>query len=858
MLDNFTDKASSLIQEAFTIANGKGHQKVSPLHCLEAMLTDPDDLIRNLISISKGNPNIVKRKTEEAINKLPVVKGSGASQPSPTQGLSAVFGATKTISKAMGDTFVSTEVLFLAIIQADNEAGGAGQILKEHDLTTEIVKVSIAQIRSGRTATTKTSEQVYQALPKYTRDLTELASQGKIDPIIGRDEEIRRTIQILSRRSKNNPVLIGEPGVGKTAIAEGIAMRIVNEDIPENLRGVKLLELDMGALIAGAKYRGEFEERLKAVLNDAEKSDKKVVLFIDEMHTIVGAGAAGGAMDASNLLKPALARGAIKCIGATTLDEYRQHVEKDKALARRFQSVYVGQPTDEDAISILRGIKEKYELHHGIKISDSAIIAAVKMSVRYIPDRYLPDKAIDVLDEAASRVRIQIDSKPEAIDKLDREILTLKIEYEAIKKDTDSASVNRAKDILTQVSNLETKAGDLTAAWQAEKMNLDLIKKKRAEIDDLRTQLENAQRKGNLARASELSYGIIPALENEIKSIQAGANDKKILHEEVTSDDIALVISRSTGIPVDKMLSTEKKKLLAVESNLKKRVIGQDKGVIAVANAIKRSRAGLSDENRPTGSFLFLGPTGVGKTELCKALAELLFDDDKAILRIDMSEYMEKHSVSRLIGAPPGYVGYDQGGVLTESVRRRPYQVVLFDEVEKGHKEVFNLLLQVLDEGRLTDSQGRAVNFSNTIIIMTSNLGSMHLNKDNSSEDDNVKNLVMGELQQFFRPEFINRIDEVVFFNRLAQKDMIHITNIQLERLQKRLFARDIKATFDASIKEYLSNAGYDPDFGARPLKRLIQSEVENLLADYILSGKIEPKDEILVKYEDRIKFLKK
>lgn len=850
MQDNFTDKTSYILQEAITIASGRGHQKVMPIHTVEAMLTDEDGMIRNLLNVCQINPRLLQTELENIIAKLPSVSGSGAGQSYISNELAKIITEAKSLAKDNGDSFITVEVLFLSTFLHDSSEASINiaKILKQYGLTAETLKKSITEIRSGRNATTKEAENLYQSLQKYTKNLTDLAKKGKIDPVIGRDEEIRRAIQILSRRIKNNPVLIGEPGVGKTAIAEGIAIRIVNNDVPETLRNTMLLELDMGALIAGAKYRGEFEERLKAVINEAEKSEGKVILFIDEMHTIVGAGAAGGAMDASNLLKPALARGGIRCIGATTLNEYRQHIEKDPALARRFQSVLVAEPTVEDTISILRGLRSKYELHHGIRISDPAVVAAATMSNRYITDRFLPDKAIDVMDEAASRIRIQVDSKPEEIDNLDREIIQLKIEREALKKEKDEASFNRLKDIETELTKLEHKSADLTAVWQTEKMKLDKIKQLKNDMDKYKTELENAQRQGNLARAGEISYGKIPALQKEIGELE-GSTQKRMLREEVTADDIAAIISKSTGIPLEKMIGSEKEKLLKIEDILRRRVVGQDTAVSAIANAIRRSRAGLSDPNRPMGSFLFLGPTGVGKTEVCKTLAEFLFDDEKAILRVDMSEYMEKHAVARLIGAPPGYVGYEQGGILTEGVRRRPYQIVLFDEVEKAHPEVFNILLQVLDDGRLTDSQGRVINFSNTIIIMTSNLGAKHIIPQR--DYDKIKEDVMQELQGFFRPEFINRIDEIVFFNRLQREQMEGIVNIQLGKFSQRLKARDMSIKFDQSIVLYLAEKGYDPIFGARPLKRLIQTEIENRLATVIISGKITDGDKILVNYKD-------
>ncbi len=847
-MENFTDKLTSIIEESSVVAMSQQHQKIMPEHILLAMLSDGDNIVRNLVTIAGGNASLLEAKTRDEIAKLPQVSGSGSGTPSLSQEAGGLISEAKNLAKAAGDSFVTTERFFEAMISAPNSRVSA--LIQSCGIAINALRKAINEIRADKPATSKQAEQSYQSLQKYAKNLTELAKKGKIDAIIGRDEEIRRTMQILSRRTKNNPVLIGEPGVGKTAIAEGLAMRIVNGDVPEGLKNKQVYELDMGAVIAGAKYRGEFEERFKAIINEAEKSSGNLILFIDEMHTIMGAGAAGGAMDASNLLKPALARGLIKCIGATTLDEYRQHIEKDPAMARRFQAVYVGEPNEEEAISILRGIKEKYELHHGVKLSDNAIIAAVKMSIRYITDRFLPDKAIDLIDEAASRLKMQIDSKPEPIEKFERRIMQLKIEREALRKETDEGSIARLAKIEEELKKLESDCLDLTNRWKGEKTKIERIKKLKNKVDELQKELEVSQRAGNLARAGQIAYGDLPKIKKEIADMEGGS-EGTMLREVVTADDISSVVAKITGIPLDKMMQGEKQKLLTVENKIRERVVGQDKAIASVANAIRRSRAGISEEHRPMGSFLFLGPTGVGKTELTKALAEFLFDDEKAMLRIDMSEYMEKHAVARLVGAPPGYVGYEQGGELTEAVRRRPYQVILFDEVEKAHKDIFNILLQVLDDGRLTDGQGRTVNFSNTIIIMTSNLGAEYINnEDSGSNFAKMKELVLMQVKTFFRPEFINRIDEVIFFNRLSREFMDGIVAIQLKNLQKRLLAKGIEIDFDKSLTSYLADEGFDPVFGARPLKRVIQDKIQNQLANFILSGKVKEHSKIKAIFE--------
>jgi ATP-dependent Clp protease ATP-binding subunit ClpB len=840
-IEKYTERSRGFIQSAQTFALGKGHQQFSPLHLLKVLLDDEEGMAAGLIERGGGNAKVARAELEAALKRIPSVSGDG-SQLYLSRELARVFDTAESAAQKAGDTFVTVERLLLAlVIEKDTDAG---KILALAGVTPQALNDAINDIRKGRTADSASAENQYDALKKYARDLTADVRAGKLDPVIGRDEEIRRTIQVLSRRTKNNPVLIGEPGVGKTAIAEGLAIRIVNGDVPESLKRKSLMALDMGALIAGAKYRGEFEERLKAVLNEITASDGQIILFIDEMHTLVGAGKADGAMDASNLLKPALARGELHCVGATTLDEYRKHVEKDAALARRFQPVYVDEPTVEDSISILRGLKEKYELHHGVRISDSALVAAATLSNRYITDRFLPDKAIDLMDEAAARLRMAVDSKPEALDELDRRIMQLKIEREALKKETDEASKQRLDKLEHDLSGLEEEAQALSARWLAEKERLQGSQKLKEELDKARTELELAQRTGDLARAGELAYGVIPDLEKRLTAAEAAPGDghaeAAMVEEVVQPTHIAQVVSRWTGIPVDKMLEGEREKLMHMEEELGKRVIGQEDAVEAVAKAVRRARAGMQDPNRPIGSFMFLGPTGVGKTELTKTLAEFLFDDEHAMVRIDMSEFMEKHSVARLIGAPPGYVGYDEGGVLTESVRRRPYQVVLFDEIEKAHPDVFNVLLQVLDDGRLTDGQGRTVDFRNTIIIMTSNLGSEFLVGLKEEETvESVKGKVLDTVKAAFRPEFLNRIDDIIVFHRLDRSHMGAIVDIQLKRLEKLLAERDISLKLTPKAREWLALEGYDPAYGARPLKRVIQRELQDKLAEEILSGRI-------------------
>ena len=836
-LSKFTERSRGFIQAAQTIAIRESHQKLAPEHILKALMDDPEGMASNLIKRAGGEPARVVQVLDLSLGKIPKVSGDAGQTYMDGQTVKLLDEAGKLAKKA-GDSFVPVERLLTALAMVKSPAKDA---LEQGGLSAQALNEAINDIRKGRTADSASAEDSYEALEKYATDLTQRAEDGKIDPIIGRDDEIRRAMQVLSRRTKNNPVLIGEPGVGKTAIAEGLALRIVNGDVPESLQNKKLLALDMGALIAGAKYRGEFEERLKAVLNEVTDAAGEIILFIDEMHTLVGAGKADGAMDAANLIKPALARGELHCVGATTLDEYRKHVEKDAALARRFQPLMVAEPTVEDTISILRGIKEKYELHHGVRISDSALVSAATLSHRYITDRFLPDKAIDLVDEAASRLRMEVDSKPEELDALDREILQKQIEAEALKKEDDAASKDRLEKLEKELADMQEKSSQMTAKWQAERDKLAGARDIKEQLDRARIELDHAKREGNLAKAGELSYGVIPQLEKQLAEAEKAEEDGDVMVEEaVRPEQIAQVVERWTGIPTAKMLEGEREKLLGMEGNLHRRVIGQDAAVKAVANAVRRARAGLNDENRPLGSFLFLGPTGVGKTELTKAVAEFLFDDDSAMVRIDMSEFMEKHSVARLIGAPPGYVGYDEGGVLTEAVRRRPYQVVLFDEVEKAHPEVFNVLLQVLDDGVLTDGHGRTVDFKQTLIILTSNLGSQALSQlPEGSDAADAKRDVMDAVRSHFRPEFLNRLDEIVVFDRLNRDQMDGIVDIQMARLLKRLAGRKITLELDDDARKWLADEGYDPVYGARPLKRVIQKALQDPLAEGLLAGDI-------------------
>jgi len=845
-IDKYTDRSRGFIQSAQSLAQREGHQQFSTDHLLKVLLDDPEGLAAGLIDRAGGNSRAALAAAEAALAKRPKVSGGGAGQIYLDPALARVFETAEKAGEKAGDSFVTVERLLLALAVEKNSE--AGKILANAGVTPQNLNAAIEALRKGHTADSASAENAYDALKKYARDLTQAARDGKLDPVIGRDEEIRRTIQVLSRRTKNNPVLIGEPGVGKTAIVEGLALRIINGDVPESLDDKKLLALDMGALIAGAKYRGEFEERLKAVLQEVTGSAGLYILFIDEMHTIVGAGKADGAMDASNLLKPALARGELHCIGATTLDEYKKHVEKDAALARRFQPVYVDEPTVEDTISILRGLKEKYEAHHKVKITDGALVAASTLSHRYITNRFLPDKAIDLVDEAAARLRMQIDSKPEELDNLDREIVRLKIEQEALKKEKDATSKDRLKRLEKDLAGLEERADALAVKWKAEKDKLTSAAGLQEQLDKAKNEMADAVRRGNYQRAGELQYSTIPGIELKLKEIESATAGVVVAEEAVTANHIAQVVSRWTGIPVDRMLEGEKEKLLRMEEQLGKRVVGQAEAIKAVSTAVRRARAGLQDPNRPIGSFMFLGPTGVGKTELTKALAGFLFDDENALIRIDMSEYMEKHSVARLIGAPPGYVGYEEGGALTEAVRRRPYQVILFDEIEKAHPDVFNVLLQVLDDGRLTDGQGRTVDFRNTLIVMTSNLGAeLLVNQPEGEDTDAVREQVMAIVRASFRPEFLNRIDEIILFHRLQKSEMASIVDIQMARLAKLLDDRKITLTLDPAARDWLADKGWDPAYGARPLKRVIQKAVQDPLAELVLAGRIKDGEKVAI-----------
>ncbi len=846
--EKFTEKSRALISLASQRALVNENQQLNSLHILDALLADEDKLAGRILEACGANLILLQSDLDKEINKLPKVQGG---QPYPGSDFAKIVETSQKCAKEAGDSYVAKERFLQAI--AVEVSTLAGKILKQQNINKTIVENAINEMRRGHKADSVAAENNYESLEKYTKDVTQLAKDGKLDPVIGRDEEIRRTIQVLARRIKNNPVLIGEPGVGKTAIVEGIALRIMNADVPESLRNCRLISLDLGAMIAGAKYRGEFEERLKSVLNEIAKAEGTIILFIDELHTLVGAGKADGAMDASNLLKPALARGDLHCIGATTLDEYRMHIEKDPALARRFQSVYVSEPTVEDTISILRGIKEKYELHHGVRITDGAIIAAARLSSRYITDRFLPDKAIDLIDEAASKLRIEVDSKPEALDELDRRIMQMKIEVEALKKEQDQASQDRLAKLQSELVGLETESADLSSKWSSEKLKISNIQKLRADLERAKYELEQSQRDGDLAKAGHLAYGIVPELEKKLKDVEG--LDSAMIKEAVTESDIASVVARTTGIPIDKMIGSEKEKLLHMEAELSKLVVGQMDALIAVSNAIRRSRAGIQDINRPLGSFLFLGPTGVGKTELTKALTQFLFDDPSAMLRIDMSEYMEKHAISRLIGSPPGYVGYEEGGTLTEAVRRRPYQVILFDEVEKAHPDVFNLLLQVLDEGRLTDSHGVLVDFKNTVIILTSNLGSEAMN--NNGDNDQIRHDVMEVVKASFRPEFLNRLDEIIIFHKLKREHMDKIIDIQLLKLNKTLAHRNIFVDLSSDAKRFIADKGFDEIYGARPLKRVIMRDIQDPMARMILEGTIGDDAQVHIDLDSATELLK-